>query len=118
GLILNAVPGPEVEIRAAAALPVGIRIQSNNAKVRGLAIHGFGANSGEGGIVIDPGISGTLIEDNVLGRRQRHSAILGQPSAVMAVFTQMQASVEQSATIWSAITMSGASRFSAGPAAG
>ncbi len=67
GLILNTVAGPEVEIRAAAALPVGIRMQGNNATVRGLAIHGFGANNGEGGIVIDPGVSGSLIEDNVLG---------------------------------------------------
>jgi len=67
GLALNRVAGPEVEIRGMGSLANGIRIQANNATVRGLAINGFGAVAGEAGIRIDDTFTGTLIENNVLG---------------------------------------------------
>jgi hypothetical protein len=68
GLALSTVPGPEVEISGTGTLPDGLLIQANNAIVRGLSIHGFGAVSGDGGVRVNA-FTGALIEGNVLGSR-------------------------------------------------
>ncbi len=70
GLALSTVAGPEVEIRGSGTLANGLLIQAANAVVRGLAIHGFGTVSGEGGVRVDafPNTN-ALIENNVLGSR-------------------------------------------------
>ena len=64
---LGQVAGPEVEIRDGAALANGLRLQANNATVRGFAIRGFGAADGEADVRIDNNVTGALIENNVLG---------------------------------------------------
>ena len=66
-LPLGQVAGPEVEIRDGAALATGVRLQANDATVRGFAIRGFGAADGEADVRIDNNVTGALIENNVLG---------------------------------------------------
>jgi parallel beta-helix repeat protein len=66
-LALPQVSGPEVEIRDGGAIANGIRIQGDDATVRGLAIVGFGTSTGEGEIRVANGIADALIEQNVLG---------------------------------------------------
>lgn len=68
GLTLGQVAGPEVEIRVTGSLTYGVRIQANNAVLRGLAILGFGtATAGEGAIHLANNVTGAVIENNVLG---------------------------------------------------
>ena len=66
GLALGTVAGPEVEIRGPGTLACGLLVQAANAVVRGLAIHGFGAATGQAGVCVDA-FPGALIESNVLG---------------------------------------------------
>ncbi|HEY6252416.1 MAG TPA: right-handed parallel beta-helix repeat-containing protein, partial [Candidatus Angelobacter sp.] len=68
---LNTVGGPEVQISVArGAIGLGLDINANSTTVRGLAIFGFGAaanSNGSANIQIENGITGALIEKNVLG---------------------------------------------------
>lgn len=68
---LTTVAGPEVQISVArGTIGLGLDINANNTTVRGLAIFGFGtaANAtGSANIQIESGITGTLIEKNILG---------------------------------------------------
>ncbi len=66
-LALNPVAGPEVELRAGGSMASGVLIQGDNGIVRGMSIYGFGTGAGEAGVRVDTGISGALIENNVLG---------------------------------------------------
>lgn len=70
-LALSTVNKPEVQISAAqGTIGLGIQIQASSTKVKGLAIYGFGttANSnGSANIEIESGVSGTSIQQNVLG---------------------------------------------------
>jgi hypothetical protein len=68
GLALSTVAGPEVEITGNSGTNGnGLLIQAANAVVRGLAIHGFGNATGEGGVRVDGVAATALIEGNVLG---------------------------------------------------
>ena len=66
-LALGQVAGPEVEIRAGAAIANGVQIQANNGVVRGLAICGFGSANNDAGVAVGGGTTGALIENDVLG---------------------------------------------------
>jgi uncharacterized repeat protein (TIGR01451 family) len=71
GLALPTVNKPEVQLSAArGTIGIGIQIQANNTTVRGLGIYGFGTASNSNGsanIEIESGITGTLVEKNILG---------------------------------------------------
>ncbi|HEY6351308.1 MAG TPA: SdrD B-like domain-containing protein [Candidatus Angelobacter sp.] len=68
---LNTVSGPEVQISAPrGTIGLGLDINAASTTVRGLAIYGFGtaANAnGSANIQIESGITGALIEKNILG---------------------------------------------------
>lgn len=68
---LNTVAGPEVQISAArGAIGLGLDINANSTTIRGIAIFGFGTaanTTGSANIQIESGITGTLIEKNILG---------------------------------------------------
>jgi uncharacterized repeat protein (TIGR01451 family) len=70
-LALPVVNRPEIQLSAPkGTINIGIQIQANNTTVRGLAVYGFGTASNSNGsanIEIENGITGTLIEKNVLG---------------------------------------------------
>ena len=70
-LALSTVNKPEVQISAAqGAVGLGLQIQAGNTKVKGIAIYGFGTaanTSGSANIEIESGVSGTSIQQNVLG---------------------------------------------------
>jgi parallel beta-helix repeat protein len=83
GLALSQVAGPEVQVRDTGALTHGIRIQAADVTVRGLAVYGFGGAQGEGGIRVDDGISGALIEQNVIGST---AASFADPGAALRNF--------------------------------
>jgi uncharacterized repeat protein (TIGR01451 family) len=67
GLALSQVNGPEVEIRDAGGLAIGLDVQGSNTAIRGLAILGFGASEGQGAIVIADTFTNTLVEENLIG---------------------------------------------------
>jgi len=71
GLTLSTVNKPEVQISAAAGtIGLGIDINANSTTVRGLAIYGFGTaanTNGSANIQIENGITGALIDQDVLG---------------------------------------------------
>ena len=67
GLTLSQVNGPEVEIRDAGGLAIGLDVRANTTTIRGLAMLGFGAANGQGAIVVAAGFTGTLVEQNVIG---------------------------------------------------
>ena len=68
---LTTVSGPEVQISAArGTIGLGLDINAGSTTVRGLAIFGFGTTAnttGSANIQIENGITGTLIEKNILG---------------------------------------------------
>ncbi|MCP3980130.1 MAG: right-handed parallel beta-helix repeat-containing protein [bacterium] len=66
-ITLPQVAAPEVQVQDGATVTIGLRIQANNVTIRGLAMLGFGTTNGHAAIVISAGVSGTLIEQNVLG---------------------------------------------------
>ena len=71
GISLNTVGGPEVQISVArGTIGLGLDINANSTTVRGLAIFGFGTaanTTGSANIQIESGITGALIEKNILG---------------------------------------------------
>ena len=69
GLTLSQVNKPEIEIVDGNGLANGLDIEGNNTTVRGISIRGFGTGnvSQEGNIFIGNDVTGTLIEQNVVG---------------------------------------------------
>src|SRR5262249_17671981 len=51
-IALNTVAAPEVEIRSGATIAAGLNVVADNVRVRALAITGFGAANGEGGVTV------------------------------------------------------------------
>jgi uncharacterized repeat protein (TIGR01451 family) len=70
-LALSQVNKPEVQISVTpGTIGLGIQIQAGNTKVKGLAIYGFGTaanTSGSANIEIEGGVSGTSIQQNLVG---------------------------------------------------
>lgn len=69
-LLLSTVSIPDIEVVGTSASPIGFDLQASNVTIRGLAIYGFGAaanSDANGNIRINGGITGTLIERNILG---------------------------------------------------
>ncbi len=71
GLTLSTVNKPEVQISAAAGtIGRGLQVTANNTTIRSVAIYGFGTaanTNGSANIEIGNGITGTLIDQDVLG---------------------------------------------------
>src|SRR5439155_111917 len=70
GLTLKQVDRPEVQIVGVNTIGVGLDVAAANVTIRGLAIYGFGINTSsatDADIRVRNSVTGTLIEDNVLG---------------------------------------------------
>ncbi|MCI0681621.1 MAG: SBBP repeat-containing protein, partial [Gemmataceae bacterium] len=69
-LILNPVDRPDIQIVDVNNVSIGLNVAAGNVTIRGLAIYGFGNlsnNGNEANIRIQSGVTGTIIEDNVIG---------------------------------------------------
>jgi hypothetical protein len=76
GFVLGQVERPELEIQGDRTVPAGsvvaagLDINANDATVRNVSIYGFGRglfNNNFANIVVRSGVSGTLIESNIIG---------------------------------------------------
>ncbi|MEQ1853828.1 MAG: Calx-beta domain-containing protein, partial [Chthoniobacteraceae bacterium] len=71
GLPLGTVNRPELEIRdASGTLANALEVNANNTTIRNISVFGFGNgsfNNNFGNIVVRPGVTGTLIQGNIIG---------------------------------------------------
>jgi uncharacterized repeat protein (TIGR01451 family) len=96
GLALSQVAAPEVEIRDAGGLAIGLHVQANNATIRGVAMLGFGTANPEGAIVVADGFTGTLVEQNILGST---ATSFTDPGAVLRNYTGVTSNGGDNGTI-------------------